>query len=144
MVVVTAVIQPSFTVVGIRALRRRVSEEIIRFPLAFDRDPRCIWALVVLATVLQMWTWALHYLLLDAIEPLEKAIYFSVERLRQSVMATWSSMITGGYYHHSSQQMKSEHAPAGNLRPYRLPLWLGASNKFLRLQKTANCLGAFN
>jgi Ion channel len=26
-----------------------------------------------------MWTWALHYLLLDAIEPLEKAIYFSVE-----------------------------------------------------------------
>jgi hypothetical protein len=79
MVVVTVVIQVGFTVVGIRALRRRMSEEIIR-SLWHSTLILAVFVLwLFLATVLQMWAWALLYLLLDAIEPLEKAVYFSVE-----------------------------------------------------------------
>jgi hypothetical protein len=106
MVVVTVVIQVGFTVVGIRALRRRMSEEIIR-SLWHSTLILAVFVLwLFLATVLQMWAWALLYLLLDAIGPLEKAVYFfSRKRLRQSVMATWFSMRAGGCYHHSSRQM---------------------------------------
>jgi Ca2+/Na+ antiporter len=110
MVVVTVVIQVGFTVVGIRALRRRMSEEIIRSLWHFTLILAVFVLWLFLATVLQMWAWALLYLLLNIYwstrsDRLRRQSIFPWKRLRQSVMATWFSIRAGGCYHHSSRQM---------------------------------------
>ena len=57
MVIVTTIIQSGFTVVVVRALRRRVSKELTRFSLALDAHACVLW--LFLATILEVWTWAL-------------------------------------------------------------------------------------
>jgi hypothetical protein len=79
MVIATTIIQSGFTVAAVRALRLRVSKEL----------PRSLWhstlmlALFVLwlflATILQVWAWALLYLALNALGSIEEAAYFSME-----------------------------------------------------------------
>jgi hypothetical protein len=79
MVIATTIIQSGFTVAAIRAVRLHVSKEL----------PRSLWrstltlALFVLwlflATILQVWAWALLYLALNALGNIEEAAYFSME-----------------------------------------------------------------
>ena len=79
MIIVTTIIQSGFTVVGIWALRQRVSKELTRslwlstFMLALF----VLW--LFLATLLEVWAWALLYLALNTIGSLEEAAYFSME-----------------------------------------------------------------
>jgi hypothetical protein len=79
MIILTTVIQSGFTVAGVRALARRVSKELTRSL----RHSTLILALFVLwlflATLLQVWTWALLYLALNAVGTTEEAAYFSME-----------------------------------------------------------------
>jgi Ion channel len=79
MVIVTTIIQSGFTVAGVRALRRRVSKELTR---SLWRSTLILALFVLwlfLATILEVWTWALLYLALNAIGTLEEAAYFSME-----------------------------------------------------------------
>ena len=79
MVIVTTIIQSGFTVVVVRALRRRVSKEFTR---SLWRSTLMLAVFVLwlfLATILEVWTWALLYLALDAVTTLEEAAYFSME-----------------------------------------------------------------
>jgi Ion channel len=79
MVIVTTIIQSGFTVVVVRALRRRVSKEFTR---SLWRSTLMLALFVLwlfLATILEVWTWALLYLALDAVTTLEEAAYFSME-----------------------------------------------------------------
>src|SRR5262245_3659400 len=79
MVIITTIIQSGFAVAAVRALRLRVSQQL----------PRSLWhstlmlALFVLwlflATILQVWAWALLYLSLNALGSIEEAAYFSME-----------------------------------------------------------------
>ena len=79
MVIVTTVIQSGFTVVGVRALRSRVSKELTR-SLWHSTLILALFVLwLFLATLLQVWTWALLYFALDGIRTLEEAAYFSME-----------------------------------------------------------------
>ena len=79
MIIVTTIIQSGFTVVGIWALRQRISKELTRslwlstFMLALF----VLW--LFLATLLEVWAWALLYLALNAVGSLEEAAYFSME-----------------------------------------------------------------
>ena len=79
MIIVTTIIQSGFTVVGIWALRQRVSKELTRslwlstFMLALF----VLW--LFLATLLEVWAWALLYLAVNTIGSLEEATYFSME-----------------------------------------------------------------
>jgi hypothetical protein len=45
--------------------------------LALDAHACVLW--LFLATILEVWTWALLYLALDAVTTLEEAAYFSLE-----------------------------------------------------------------
>ncbi len=79
MVIVTTIIQSGFTVAVIRALRRHVSKELTR---SLWRSTLMLALLVLwlfLATILEVWTWALLYLALEAVTTLEEAAYFSME-----------------------------------------------------------------
>ena len=79
MIIVTTIIQSGFTVVGIWALRQRVSKELTSslwlstFMLALF----VLW--LFLATLLEVWAWALLYLAVNTIGSLEEATYFSME-----------------------------------------------------------------
>ncbi len=77
MIVVTTMIQGVFTVLGIERLRehiqRRPSRSLVRSTLMLAVF--VLW--LFLATILEVWTWAMLYIVLGAIETLEKAVYFS-------------------------------------------------------------------
>jgi hypothetical protein len=79
MIIITTGIQSGFTVAGVRALRSRVSKELTR-SLWHSTLILALFVLwLFLATLLQVWTWALLYLALDAVRTLEEAAYFSME-----------------------------------------------------------------
>ena len=79
MIIITTVIQSGFTVAGVRALRSRASKELTR-SLWHSTLILALFVLwLFLATLLQVWTWALLYLALDAVRTLEEAAYFSME-----------------------------------------------------------------
>jgi hypothetical protein len=79
MIIVTTIIQSGFTVAGVRVLRQCVSKELTR-PLWRSTLILAFFVLwLFLATILQVCTWALLYLALNAVETLEQAAYFSME-----------------------------------------------------------------
>jgi hypothetical protein len=77
MIVVTTLIQGVFAVLGIERLRdhlsRRTSKSLVRLTLKLAVF--VLW--LFLATIIQVWTWAMLYRVLGAIGSLEKAAYFS-------------------------------------------------------------------
>jgi hypothetical protein len=77
MIVVTTMIQGVFTMLGIERLREHVdrhpSRSLVRSTLTLSVF--VLW--LFLATILEVWTWAMLYIALGAIETLEKAVYFS-------------------------------------------------------------------
>ncbi|ODR97438.1 hypothetical protein AUC69_12580 [Methyloceanibacter superfactus] len=77
MIVVTTLIQGVFTVLGIERLRdhlsTRTTKSIVRSTLKLAVF--VLW--LFLATIVQVWVWAMLYLVLGAIGSLEKAVYFS-------------------------------------------------------------------
>ena len=79
MIIVTTIIQSGFTVVGIWALRQRVSKELTRSLLLSTLMLALFVLWLFLATLLEVWAWALLYLALNTIESLEEAAYFSME-----------------------------------------------------------------
>src|SRR5680860_190573 len=77
MIVVTTLIQGVFTVLGIERLRdhlaRGPTKSLVRSTLKLDVF--VLW--LFLATVIEVWTWAMLYLALGALRSLEQAVYFS-------------------------------------------------------------------
>ena len=77
MIVVTTLIQGVFTMLGIEVLRdhleRHHTKSLVRATLKLAAF--VLW--LFLATVLEVWAWAMLYLALGAVGPLEKAVYFS-------------------------------------------------------------------
>ena len=77
MIVVTTLIQGVFTMLGIEALHdhlaRYHTKSLVRATLKLAAF--VLW--LFLAMVLEVWTWAILYLALGAIGPIEKAVYFS-------------------------------------------------------------------
>jgi Ion channel len=79
MVIVTTLIQSGFTVAAVRVLRQRVTKELTS---SLWRSTLMLALFVLwlfLATLLQVCTWALLYLALNALGSLEEATYFSME-----------------------------------------------------------------
>jgi Ion channel len=76
-IVVTTLIQGVFAVLGIERLRdhlsRSTSKSLVRLTLKLAVF--VLW--LFLATIIQVWTWAMLYRVLGAIGSLEKAAYFS-------------------------------------------------------------------
>ena len=77
MIVITTLIQGVFTMSGIERLREHVDHHPSRslLPSTLKLSVFVMW--LFLATVLEVWVWALLYVVLGAIESLEKAVYFS-------------------------------------------------------------------
>jgi len=77
MIVVTTLIQGIFTMLGIERLRahleRRTTTSLVRSTLKLAVF--VLW--LFLATIVEVWTWALLYLALGALGSLEQAVYFS-------------------------------------------------------------------
>ena len=77
MIVVTTLIQGVFTMLGIERLRahleRRTTTSLVRSTLKLAVF--VLW--LFLATIVEVWTWALLYLALGALGSLEQAVYFS-------------------------------------------------------------------
>jgi hypothetical protein len=77
MIVVTTLIQGVFTVLGIEKLRdhleRRTTKSLVRSTLKLAVF--VLW--LFLATIIEVWIWAILYLVLGAIATLENAVYFS-------------------------------------------------------------------
>lgn len=77
MIVITTIIQGVFTLYGIERLRdhldRHPSRLLVRSTLKLSIF--VMW--LFLATVIEVWTWAVLYVALGAIRELEKAVYFS-------------------------------------------------------------------
>ena len=77
MIVVTTVIQGLFTAFGIEYLRDHLERNP---PRSLVRSTLKLAAFVLwlfLATIVEVWAWALLYLLLGAVGSLEQAVYFS-------------------------------------------------------------------
>ena len=77
MIVVTTLIQGVFTMVGVEYMRDYVDRH---------HEPALIWSTLrlsvfvlwlFLATILEVWSWALLYLFIDAFQSIETAVYFS-------------------------------------------------------------------
>jgi hypothetical protein len=79
MIIVTTVIQSGFTVAGVRALRQWVSKELTS-SLWLSTVMLALFVLwLFLATLLEVWVWALIYLALNTVGSVEEAAYFSME-----------------------------------------------------------------
>jgi len=77
MVILTTVIQGIFTITGIEMLRRAVTREATRsdFESTLLLSYFVLWLFV--ATVLEVWAWAILYRLIGAVGSTEEALYFS-------------------------------------------------------------------
>ena len=77
MIVVTTLVQGVFTVLGIEKLRdhleRRTTKHLVSSTLKLAVF--VLW--MFLATIIEVWIWAILYLVLGAFATLEKAVYFS-------------------------------------------------------------------
>jgi hypothetical protein len=77
MIVVTTFIQGLFTLAGIERLRTHLAyhpkPSAVRSTLKLSAF--VLW--LFLATIIEVWSWAMLYRVLGALAPLEKAIYFS-------------------------------------------------------------------
>jgi len=77
MIILTTVIQGGFTIAGIEMLRRRVTRQVVGsdFRTTLLLSYFVLW--LFLATVLEVWAWAVLYLLIGALGSVEEAAYFS-------------------------------------------------------------------
>lgn len=77
MIAVTTLIQGVFTMLGIERLREHLDRHPTRslLPSTLKLAVFVMW--LFLATIVEVWAWATLYLVLGAIRPLEKAVYFS-------------------------------------------------------------------
>jgi hypothetical protein len=77
MIVVTTMIQGVFTVLGIECLREHIDRHPSRSLIRSTQTLAVFVLWLFLATILEVWTWAVLYIALGAIETLENAVYFS-------------------------------------------------------------------
>ncbi len=77
MIVATTIIEGAFTIAGVAMLRRRLSEKRRRSNIKSTLTLAGFVLWLFLATVFEVWTWAMLYLVLGVVTSLEEAIYFS-------------------------------------------------------------------
>lgn len=77
MIVVTTIIQGIFTITGIEMLRWRLSQKLRESLVRSTLTLAFVVLWLFLATIIEVWTWALLYLALGAVSSLEQAAYFS-------------------------------------------------------------------
>jgi voltage-gated potassium channel Kch len=77
MIAVTTLIQGVFTVLGIEKLRDHLETRTTKslVPSTLKLAVFVLW--LFLATIIEVWTWAMLYRVLDVIGSLEEAVYFS-------------------------------------------------------------------
>jgi len=77
MIVITTIIQGVFMMFGVERLREHVNHHPTRWllPSTLKLSVFVMW--LFLATVLEVWAWALLYIILGAISSFEEAVYFS-------------------------------------------------------------------
>jgi hypothetical protein len=77
MIVVTTVIQGIFTIAGIEMVRWRLSPKLAKSLVRSTLTLALFVLWLFLATIIEVWSWALLYLSLGAASSLEQATYFS-------------------------------------------------------------------
>jgi hypothetical protein len=77
MIVVTTVIQGIFTIAGIEMVRWRLSPKLAKSLVRSTLTLALFVLWLFLATIIEVWTWAMLYLALGAVSSLEQAAYFS-------------------------------------------------------------------
>ena len=77
MIIVTTIIQGIFTVAGVKMLRWRLSPKLTKSLVRSTLTLALFVLWLFLATILEVWSWALLYLALGAVSSLEQAAYFS-------------------------------------------------------------------
>jgi len=77
MIAVTTLIQGVFTVLGIEKLRDHLETRTTKHLVSSTLKLAVFVLWMFLATIIEVWIWALLYLVLGAITTLEKAVYFS-------------------------------------------------------------------
>jgi len=77
MIAVTTLIQGVFTMLGIERLHDHVDRYPTRSLLRSTLKLSVFVMWLFLATVIEVWAWAMLYLVLGAIHSIEKAVYFS-------------------------------------------------------------------
>jgi hypothetical protein len=77
MILITTVIQGVFSMLGIERLHEHLDRHPTRSLLGLTLRLAVFVLWLFLATVIEVWAWALLYMGLGAIRPLEKAAYFS-------------------------------------------------------------------
>jgi hypothetical protein len=77
MIVVTTLIQGLFTVLGIERLRDHLAKHPPRNLVSSTLKLAAFVLWLFLATIAEVWTWAVLYLALGAVGSLEHAVYFS-------------------------------------------------------------------
>ena len=77
MIILTTVIQGGFTVAAVEMLRRRISRKVAKSNLHTTLMLSCFVLWLFLATILEVWAWAVLYLMIDVTQSVEEAAYFS-------------------------------------------------------------------
>jgi hypothetical protein len=77
MIIVTTVIQGIFTVAAVKMLRWRLSPKVTKSLVKSTLTLALFVLWLFLATIIEVWSWALLYLSLGAASSLEQATYFS-------------------------------------------------------------------
>ncbi|MGI9404640.1 MAG: ion channel [Hyphomicrobium sp.] len=77
MIILTAVIQGVFTITGIEMLRQRVTRNVKRSDIQSTLLLSYLVLWLFVATVLEVWAWAMLYRLIGAVSSAEEALYFS-------------------------------------------------------------------
>ena len=77
MIILTTVIQGGFTVAAVEMLRRRISRKVAKSNFHTTLMLSCFVLWLFVATILEVWSWAVLYLLIGAAQSIEEAAYFS-------------------------------------------------------------------
>ncbi len=77
MIAVTTLIQGVFTVIGIERLRDHLQTRTTKHLVSSTLKLAVFVLWMFLATIIEVWIWAMLYLALGAIRTLEEAVYFS-------------------------------------------------------------------
>ena len=77
MIIVTTVIQGGFTVAGVEMVRWRLSLKLTKSLMRSTLTLALFVLWLFLATIIEVWAWALLYLALGVASSLEQAAYFS-------------------------------------------------------------------
>jgi hypothetical protein len=77
MIILTTVIQGGFTVAAVEMLRRRITRKVAKSNLHTTLMLSYFVLWLFLATILEVWAWAVLYLMIDVTQSVEEAAYFS-------------------------------------------------------------------